>query len=82
MRKNVGSSSIQGRGVFRELGIHVRASQKSRAWPVFMGSGLGPERPPGNGLAGCGKTLLSAVTSQVPPRSVELASTALRHRRG
>jgi hypothetical protein len=39
---------IPGRGPAREPGTHEHQLEKSGAWPVFMGSGLGPEGPPRN----------------------------------
>jgi DNA gyrase/topoisomerase IV subunit B len=40
-------SSFRGAGLAREPGIHEHQLEKSRAWPVFMGSGLGLEGRPG-----------------------------------
>ena len=45
LRKNAGTSSFRGAGSAREPGIQEHGPEKSIAWPVFMGSGPGPDGP-------------------------------------
>jgi hypothetical protein len=46
--KNAGTSSFRGAGSAREPGIQEHGREKSKARPVFMGSGPGPDRPSRN----------------------------------
>src|SRR5438270_6368824 len=48
LRKNAGTLSFRGAGSAREPGIHEHGPEKSVVWPVFMGSGPGPDGPSRN----------------------------------
>src|SRR5690242_12529344 len=48
LRKSAGTSSFRGAGVTRELGIQEHSREKSMHWPVFIGSGPGPDGPSRN----------------------------------
>src|SRR5207237_1860053 len=50
--KNAGTSSFRGAGSAREPGIQEHGPEKSIAWPVFMGSGPGPDGPSRNDTRG------------------------------
>ena len=48
VRKNAGTSSFRGAGFACEPGTQEHGLEKSIAWPVFMGSGPGPDGPSRN----------------------------------
>src|SRR5271169_2302570 len=48
LRKNAGTSSFRGAGCAREPESQEHGPDKSIAWPVFMGSGPGPDGPSRN----------------------------------
>ena len=63
LRKNAGTPSFRGAVSAREPGIQEHGPEKSIAWPVFMGSGPGPDGPSRNDAlvfqrpAGCRQAL-------------------------